>query len=152
MFCNVRWKLAVYPPICSWTIKMLTSWCQYWLTPTLLELIATHFLDKQIMLNYVGVCTSLWLVHSWFHKIVFIKLLLSRKSLCIYVCVCLPPRVLKTICSRVTWHDVHHIHLVKQVQQFLCIWQPQSVLFVGMASELKHVMTKLALYKPLHLP
>ena len=34
------------------------------------------------------------------------------------MCVCVPPRVLITTCSRVTWHDVHPIHLVKQVHQF----------------------------------
>ena len=59
--------------------------------------------------------------------------------MCMYLCVCLPSRLL--IASGMMWRDMG-VQLVKQILQVL--WQLLSVSLVGVALELKHVVeTKL---------
>ena len=47
----------------------------------------------------------------------FLKLILCRSSVCVFVCVC--PRLRLLITSGVMWHDMDLIRLVKQVVQLL---------------------------------
>ena len=50
--------------------------------------------------------------HGWFLKITSVQ-----TSVCVFVCVCLPLRLLIT--SGVMWHDIDPMRLVKQVLQLL---------------------------------
>ena len=43
----------------------------------------------------------------------FLRLILCESFVCMFVCVCVHPRLLIT--SGVMWHDMDHIQLVKQV-------------------------------------
>ena len=63
----------------------------------------------------------------------FLKIVSVQTSVCVFVCVCLPPRLLIT--SGMMWHDMTPYNWLKAF-----IWQLQSLSVVGVALELKHVM------------
>ena len=60
-------------------------------------------------------------MHAWFLTIVSV-----RTSVCVFVCACLPPRLLIT--SDVMWHDMDPMRLVKQVLQ---LYKPTVVVIVN---------------------
>ena len=54
---------------------------------------------------------------AWFLKIYHVRIVCMRVCVCVFACVCPPPRLLIT--SGVMWRDIDLIRLVKQVLQLL---------------------------------
>lgn len=86
---------------------------------------------------------SALVVHTWFLEIAFVH------NVCVVYVYVPAPGIFHNL-----WHDLccemDPVQWVKQVLQPLAMWQLYSVLLVGLALELKHVINKtIVLYKPL---